>query len=171
MYDISLENNIKLSEEMLFSFAVALYTDTAMFRTARSTEFLYLSKFLSTKRFEEVLETIYFEKIGRKNFVNQIGNTEFYEINGLSIAVCKFNNQDEYYAFIDGLFDALSLDVFISIIPEGIKVHVKKRHVQKIYHRILVPLQKRLNVKRGHGIWFDFYNYNLMLDALREYKN
>lgn len=170
LYDISIENNIYLSDTILFSFAVALYTDTAMFRTARSTEFEYFSKFLKDRKFEEVLEIIYFDKIDRKEFISQISKTDFFEINSLSISVCKLNNQDEYYTYIDSLFDVLSLDVFIGILPEGIKVHVKKRYVQKVYHRIFVPLQKRLNIKKDHGIWLNFFDYNLILDALKEYK-
>lgn len=170
LYDISIENNINLSDTILFSFAVALYTDTAMFRTARSTEFMYFSKFLNGRKFEEILETIYFEKINRKEFITQISKTQFYEINSLSVGVCVFKTQDEFYAFIDSLFDVLSLDVFIGILPEGIKVHVKKKHVQKVYHRIFVQLQKRLNIKRDHGVWLNFYDYNLILEALKEYK-
>jgi len=119
LYDISIENDISLSDKILFSFAVALYTDTAMFRTARSTEFMYFSKFLNGRKFEEILETIYFEKINRKEFITQISKTQFYEINSLSVGVCVFKTQDEFYAFIDSLFDVLSLDVFIGILPEG----------------------------------------------------
>lgn len=170
LYDISIGNNISLSDKILFSFAVALYTDTAMFRTARSTEFMYFSKFLNGRRFEEVLETIYFEKINRKKFINQISKIQFFELSSLSIAVCDFETQDEFYAFIDSLFDTLSLDVFIGILPEGIKVHVKKKYVQKVYHRIFVKLQKKLNIKRDHGVWLNFYDYNLILEALKEYK-
>lgn len=170
LYDISIENNITLSDEILFSFAVALYTDTAMFRTARSNEFSYFSKFLNDKKFEEIVEIIYSKRINKKEFITQISKTEFHEINSLSVGICKFKTQDEFYAFIDSLFDVLSLDVFIGILPEGIKTHVKKKHVQKVYHRIFIPLQKRFNIKRDHGVWLDFYDYSLILNALNEYK-
>ncbi|MDK2886631.1 MAG: hypothetical protein PWP54_1193 [Thermosipho sp. (in: thermotogales)] len=171
LYDISIENNLALSDDVLFSFAVALYTDTAMFRTARGAEFEYLSKFLKNRKFEEILETIYFEKIDKESFIDQISKTQFFEINSLSVAVCRLNSQDEYYAYIDSLFDVLSLDVFIGILPEGIKVHVKKRHVQKVYHRILVQLQKGMNIKRDHGVWLNFFDYNLILEALKKYES
>ncbi|QTA37450.1 phosphoesterase [Thermosipho ferrireducens] len=170
LYELSIVNEIELSEDILLAFAVGLYTDTAALRTARSNEFYYMSKFLLEKRLEDILDIIYLEPIDKDNFLKLLENIKFFYIKTLSIAVSKFNNQNEYFGFIDGLFNILNLDILIGILPEGIKIHMKKKHIQKVYHRLLIPLQKELRINRDHGIWYNFYDYKSILKTLENYQ-
>lgn len=170
LYNLSIKENLPLNDEILFSFAVALYTDTAMFRTAREGEFFYFSKFLKNRRFEDILDVVYYKDIDKSSFLKTIKKAKFYNINGLNVCVLKFKDNDQFYGFVDGLFNILNLDVLIGILKEGIKIHVKKRHVQKIYHMLFVPIQKKLNIERVQGIWMNFFDYKILLKALEDYK-
>ncbi|ANQ53612.1 phosphoesterase [Thermosipho sp. 1070] len=170
LYNLSIELGIELDETTLFSFAIALYTDTAMFRTARKNEFLYFSKFLGNKKFEDIYEIIYQKEISQENFISSIKNAKFLNKNNLKICITQFKTHDEFYAFIDGLFNVLNLDILLALLPEGLRIHLKKKHVQKIYHALFVPIQKEYNIRRYQGIWLNFYDYNLLLNALDNYK-
>ncbi|ABR30525.1 phosphoesterase, RecJ domain protein [Thermosipho melanesiensis BI429] len=170
LYNLSQEMGIELDEKMLFSFAIALYTDTGMFRTARKNEFSYFSKFLGSKKFEDIYEIIYQKKLSKNSFLNAITNARFISKNSLEICITEFKTHDEFYAFIDGLFNVLNLDILIATLPEGLRIHMKKKYVQKIYHILFVPIQRAYNIKRYQGIWLGFYNYNILLNALDKYK-
>ncbi|MBM7560397.1 DHH family phosphoesterase [Marinitoga litoralis] len=168
LYELSIKNSIHLKDEILLSFATALYTDTLMFRTAREKEFYYFSKFIKNKKFEDILNIIYSKNIDQKVFINSLKNLKLYNINDLIVSVCHFNDVNQYQAFLDGLLDVLGIDVSIGILPLGIKIQVKKTHVQKIYHQLLVPLQKKLNIKKQHGVWLNFFDYNLILESIKK---
>jgi nanoRNase/pAp phosphatase (c-di-AMP/oligoRNAs hydrolase) len=168
LYELSIKNSIHLKDEILLSFATALYTDTLMFRTAREKEFYYFSKFIKNKKFEDILNIIYSKNIDQKDFINSLKEIKLYNINDLIVSVCYFNDVNQYQAFLDGLLDILGIDVSIGILPLGIKIQVKKIHVQKIYHQLLVPLQKKLNIKKQHGVWLNFFDYNLILESIKK---
>lgn len=170
LYELSINNSIHLNDEILLSFATALYTDTLIFRTAREKEFYYFSKFIKNKKFEDILNIIYSKNIDQKDFINSLKDIKIYKIKDLIVSVDNFNNVNQYQAFLDGLLDVLGIDVSIGILPLGIKIQVKKIHVQKVYHRLLVPLQKNLNIKKQHGIWLNFFDYQLILTELKKYK-
>ncbi len=169
LYELSVKNSIVLKNEILLSFAIALYTDTLMFRTAREKEFFYFSKFLGNNKFETILNIIYSKNIDLNEFLHSLNQMKLYNINRLKIAVIKFNDINLYQAFLDGLLDVLGIDIVIGILPFGIKIQMKKKYVQKIYHKLLIPIQKKFNIKKVHGIWIDFFDYKIILDILKHY--
>ncbi|SHH32850.1 DHH family phosphoesterase [Thermosipho atlanticus] len=171
LYELSREFNIVLNDYVLFSFAIALYTDTIMFKTARKQEFVYFSKFLTNHRFEDITDTIYSEEINWKKFKKCLNKLEIIQLNNLNIGISDFESENIYYSFIESLFDVITLDVLIGILPQGLKIHMKKKHIQKIYHKLLIPLQKELNIKRFQGFWHNFFDYKKILEKLKEYDN
>ncbi|GAB6189721.1 hypothetical protein JCM30566_14620 [Marinitoga arctica] len=170
LYDLSIQNLIDLDEKILMSFSIALYTDTLMLRTARSNEFKYFSKFIGKHNFEDILNIIYSKSIEENIFFDTLSNIKIYWINNLKVSIGEFENINLYQAFLDSIFNVLNIDVSIGILPLGIKLQVKKIHVQKIYHKILVPIQRKLKIKRKHGIWIDFFDYNLIIKELSKYN-
>ncbi|MBO8160859.1 MAG: phosphoesterase [Thermosipho sp. (in: Bacteria)] len=171
LYELSLKHNITLNDDVLFSFAVALYTDTIMFKTARKKEFHYFADFLSKHKFEEITDTIYAKPIDHEKFKKVVKDLRIISINNLRVGISEFENEVLFYSFIEGLFDVLSIDVLIGILPPGIKIHMKKKHIQKIYHKLLIPLQKDLGIIRFQGFWYGFYNYQKIIKALEKYEN
>ncbi|KAF2956877.1 phosphoesterase [Marinitoga sp. 38H-ov] len=169
LYELSIKNLISLKDKILLSFAIGLYTDTLMLRTAREKEFFYFSKFIRNYKLEDIINIIYTKKINQYDFLDSLKDLKFYKINDLLVSVCNFKNVNQYQIFLDGLFDVLGIDISVGILPQGIKIQVKKAYVQKIYHRILIPFQKKMNIKKIHGIWLDFFDYKLVLSELRNY--
>ncbi|MCD6462375.1 MAG: phosphoesterase, partial [Thermotogae bacterium] len=59
-------------------------------------------------------------------------------------------------------------DLLIAVTPMGLKFHVKKIHVQRIYHRVLVNLEKEWGVKRDLGVWVGFYDVDRVIEELQK---
>ncbi len=169
LYYFSIENELEVvkDEKILFSFAVGLYTDTIALKTARENELYLMGKFLGNKRLEEILNLFSTAEVNSKKFLNHLKTYKEYLINGYKIGLIELDDpEDETHVFIDGLFYPFNLDIAVFVLPNGIKFHVRKRDVQKIYHRVLVSIEKEWKIEKDRGIWKNFFDVKKLLEEL-----
>ncbi|HEW93038.1 MAG TPA: phosphoesterase [Thermotogaceae bacterium] len=169
LFEFSKMFDIVLDEKILFAFACGLFTDTGMLRTARKKELNYLAEFIGDKRIEDVMEILYSKSLeDASDFLKRVSMCSIHNICGLKIATMNFQNNEEFFAFVDGLFKILDIDVLIGDLPEGIKIYLKKKHSQKIYNRIIIPFQKKYKLSRDHATLLGFHDSNRLIKELKE---
>ncbi len=144
LYDISIEAGYELTAKILFSFAVALVTDTALLRTASSEEMYYLSLFLNGRRMEEVYEVVFRDAVRMEDFVGDLSTIESEK------GVCwgRFSSDDHFTFFVDTFMYALGCSVVVGERDWGVWVYAKKRRVQEAF-RILKKLESVYDRKGG----------------------
>ncbi len=171
LYNFSAENGIDLlvDEKIRFAFAVALYSDTIALKTARENELKLLGELLGNRRVEDILNLFSRRPIKSGEFIKDLTSYRETIVNNYRIGVIETNGvEDELHVFVDGLFYPFGLDLLIAVTPMGLKFHVKKIHVQRIYHRVLVNLEKEWGIKRDHGVWVGFYDVDRVIEELQK---
>ncbi len=150
LYDIS--DGINLSDDVLFAFAVALVTDTAILRTASSEELFYLSKFIRRKRLEDVFKVIFRGSVRMEDFLKDL---EGIVVNG-SLCFGRFSNEDHFMFFCDTLMYSLGCEIVIGELDWGIWMYAEKSVVQDLF-RVLKILEKDYKRVGGKLIGADLH--------------
>jgi len=160
LYDISSIAGIKLSDDVLISFATAIVTDTAFLRTARSEEMLYLSKFLKNWKMEEIFEVVLGGKIYWKEFLLDLNRIKFCK----DVCYGDFSNENHFLFFVDSMMYALSCKVVVGRFKWGIWVYTKKSHIQETF-KLLKEIELK-GYKRKSGKIYGFKDIHVLLQNL-----
>ncbi len=150
LYDISA--GINLPDEVLFSFAVALVTDTAILRTASSEELYYLSRFMKGRRLEDVFKVIFKGSVKMEEFLKDL---ESIAING-PLCFGKFSNEDHFMFFCDTLMYSLGCEIVVGELEWGIWMYAEKGMVQELF-RVLKVLERDYKRVGGKLIGADLH--------------
>ncbi len=144
LFDISSEAGYELSDGVLFSFAVALVTDTSVLRTATSEELYYLSVFLKNRRMEDVFRVIFRGAVKMEPFLKDLESV------GKSGSLCygKFSSEDHFTFFCDTFMYSLECSVVIGELDWGVWFFSEKRFVQRLFH-FLKELEKMGYERKG----------------------
>ena len=145
LYDISKEVGLKLSDDVLISFASAVVTDTAFLRTARSEEMLYLGKFLKNHKMEEIFEIVLGGRIHWKSFLKDLYSLNFCK----NICYGEFSSENHFLFFVDSIMYALSCEVVIGKFEWGVWVYTKKESIQKAFSELKAFERKGVERKGG----------------------
>jgi len=160
LYDFSRER--ELDEKVLFSFAVALVTDTGFLKTARFEETEYLARFLGRHTLEEIFDVILFGKVrSTKRLADILLKAQIIE-QELKMGLVECDDDDEFLCVVDLLMFPLGLSVVIGRLPWGTWIYCKKNLVQKVYQQVL-----RNFSDREAGKLFNFHDVELIVDLLR----
>lgn len=171
LYNFSIENGIDLltNEKVRFAFAVALYSDTIALKTARENELKLLGELLGNRKVGDILDLFSRRPIRSAMFIKDLTSYREMIVSNYRIGVIETNGvEDGVHVFVDGLFYPFGLDLLIAVTPMGLKFHVKKVYVQKIYHKVLVKLEKEWGIRRDHGIWVGFYDVDRLIEELHK---
>ena len=143
LYDIS--DGLNLPDEVLFTFAVALVTDTAVLRTASSEELFYLSKFLKSKRLEDVLKVIFTGSVKMGEFLKDL---ESIVVDG-PLCFGKFSSEDHFLFFCDTFMYALGCEIVAGEFDWGVWMYAEKSRIQDLFRalKILETDYKRIGGK------------------------
>ena len=142
LYDIS--EGLNLSEKVLFTFAVALVTDTAILRTASSEELIYLSKFLKGRKLEDVFKVIFEGSVKMEDFLRDLSGIKMEK----SICFGRFSNEDHFLFFCDTFMYALRCNIVAGEFDWGVWIYAEKKMIQPLF-RVLKILEK--DFKRSGG--------------------
>ncbi len=148
LYDIS--SGIDLPEDVLFSFAVALVTDTAILRTASSEELEYLSKFLGRRKMEDVYKVVFKGSVNMEDFLKDLNDLSF------SGEVCygRFSVEDHFMFFCDTFMYALGCKVVAGEFDWGVWIYSEKGYMQKVF-KVLKSLEEKFRREGGKIIGAD----------------
>lgn len=161
LYDLSKECGISLSENVLFSFAVALTVDTALLRTAKSEELEYLSYFLGKKRMEDVYRVILKGKVKNlEKFIEDLKSLEILDDNR-KICLLRFSEDDNFFFFVDTFMYSLDCEIVIGKMAWGTWVYSIKDLTSKIF-----SLTKKLGGE-GFGKIPKFYDIQKIIELFK----
>ena len=163
LYDMSKDAGLKLPDEVLLSFALALITDTAILRTASSEELLYLSKFLNGRKMEEVFKLAFEGVVDPITFAREI---EKVEVLKTKYKIChgRFSSDENFMYFIDTFMYVLGCRIVVGKLDWGIWVYTEKSLIQKVY-----PLLKDMESKgyrRRGGRIFNLKDVDMIIDSI-----
>ena len=161
LYDLS--EGLDLPDEVLFSFAVALVTDTAVLRTASSEELLYLSKFLRGKRLEDVFKVVFEGSVKMEDFLSDLSGVK----KEGSICHGKFSSDDHFLFFCDTFMYALGCEVVAGELDWGVWLYAEKEMVQPLF-RALKILERDFKRIGGKLMGADLHRVlNRLIDLLQ----
>ncbi len=163
LYDMSVEAGLKLSDDVLLAFALALVTDTSILRTASSEEMEYLSYFLNGRKMEEVLELAFGDVVDPERFSSEVSRVEEFEGN-LKMCLGDFADDEAFLFFVDTFMYVMRCDIVIGRLDWGCWVYAKKEFVQKVYP-VLKEIEQ-LGYKRRGGRIFGLRKFEIILEKL-----
>jgi hypothetical protein len=148
LYDISREAGYELDEDILFAFAVALTTDTALLRTATSEELLYLSLFLQERRMEDVFKVIFKGAVKIEDFMNDLNSLN------VSNGICygRFSKEDHFMFFCDTFMYALDCKIVLGELEWGVWFFSEKAFLQKMFG-IIKKMENEGYVRKGNRVF------------------
>ena len=164
LYELSQKWKVGLTKEMKFLFAIAIYSDTAMLKTARREQLLCLAKLMNNHTIEDIMEYACPHRFGN-NFLINI--SKFHIKNEVLYGDVK--NGDEFYGMVDGIFKVVNARVLCSVIRKSgtMKFYCDKKNYQWLIQKILKPFSKKYNVTYAHTNLYNFTDYDKIIEFIK----
>jgi hypothetical protein len=156
---------IKLTENMKFLFAIAIYSDTRMLKTARKEQLLYISELMGEHTIEDLAEYACPHRF-EENFLEKI--SKFKLKNGVLYGVVK--NGDEFYGIADSIFKVAKAKVLCCVLERKntMKFYCDKKHYQWLIQKILKPFAEKHNIEYAHTNLYGFADFDEIVDFIKK---
>jgi nanoRNase/pAp phosphatase (c-di-AMP/oligoRNAs hydrolase) len=165
LYELSKKWKITLPKNLKFLFAIAIYSDTGMLKTARRDQLLYIAELMENHTVEDLMEYACPHRF-KEDFLEKLANFNLKD--GVLYGTVK--SGDEFYGIVDSIFKVMDAKVLCCAM-EGknmMKFSCDKKNYQWLIQRILKPFSEKFNVKYAHTNLYGFTDFNKIIDFIKE---
>ncbi len=165
LYEVSKRWKIKLSDKLKFLFSIAIYSDTAMLKTARKEQLSYIIELMGDHTIEDIIQYACPHRFD-ESFLNQVANLQLKD----GVLYGDVRDGDEFYGIVDGVFKVMDAKVFCAVTTgkDVMKFYCDKRNYQWLIQRILKPFSEKYNVRYAHTNLYNFTDYNSIIEFIKE---
>ncbi len=165
LYELSKKWNIQLPEKIMFLFAIAIYSDTAMLKTARKEQLLYIAELMKNHTIGEIENYACPHRFNEK-FLQKVSSLKLKS----GVLYGEINDGDEFYGIVDSIFRVMEAKVLCCKMKDKnvMKFYCNKKDYQWLIQKILKPFSETYNVKYAHTNLYGDIDFESIIKFIEE---